>query len=120
MLSRTTTRTSFKQRLPLLVGAAVSFLCTEMPAQQPNILIVNIDDMGRGDFHSYGSAYSQTPHIAELPAGGTRLSHCHTAAPICSPRRAALMTGQYAARSGINSFLEGTASNLARDNANSL
>jgi uncharacterized sulfatase len=89
-------------------------------AQQPNIVIVNIDDMGWGDFHSYGSAYSQTPNIDQLAAQGTRFTQFYSAAPICSPSRAALMTGQYAARSGINSFLDNTTSNLARDNVNSM
>jgi uncharacterized sulfatase len=91
-----------------------------MPAQQPNIVVVNIDDMGWGDFHSYGSAYSQTPNIDALASQGTRFTQFYNAAPICSPSRAALITGQYAARSGINSFLDNTTSNLARDNANSL
>lgn len=103
-----------------MIGAAVSFLCSETSAQQPNIVVVNIDDMGWGDFHVYGSAYSQTPNIDALASQGTRFTQFYTAAPICSPSRAGLMTGQYSARSGINSFLEGTASNLERDNANSL
>src|SRR3954465_2256955 len=120
MLSRTKIRAFFERCCPLVIGAAVSLLCSEMPAQQPNIVLVNIDDMGWGDFHVYGSAYSQTPNIDALAAGGTRFTQFYSAAPICSPSRAALMTGQYAARSGINSFLEGTASNLARDNADSL
>src|SRR6476660_3272568 len=119
MLSRTKTRAFFKRCCPLVVGAAVSLLCSEMPAQ-PNIVLINIDDMGWGDFHSYGSAYSQTPNIDALAGQGTRFTQFYSAAPICSPSRAALLTGQYSARSGINSFLEGTASNLARDNANSL
>ena len=89
-------------------------------AQQPNIVIINIDDMGWGDFGSYGSAYSQTPNIDQLANQGTRFTQFYTAAPICSPSRAGALTGQYAARSGINSFLDDTASNLARDNANSL
>ena len=45
-----------------------------MPAQQPNIVIVNIDDMGWGDFHVYGSAYSQTPNIDALASQGTRFT----------------------------------------------
>jgi uncharacterized sulfatase len=103
-----------------VVGATICFRCSELAAQQPNIVIVNIDDMGWGDFHSYGSSYSQTPNIDQLAAQGTRFTQFYTGAPICSPSRAALMTGQYSARSGINSFLEGTVSNLERDNANSL
>src|SRR6476620_9930895 len=107
MLLRTMTRAFFEWCLPLVIGAAASFQCSEMMAQQPNIVVVNIDDMGWGDFHVYGSAYSQTPNIDALASQGTRFTQFYSAAPICSPSRAALITGQYSARSGINSFLEG-------------
>ncbi|HEX4413037.1 MAG TPA: sulfatase-like hydrolase/transferase, partial [Lacipirellulaceae bacterium] len=102
------------------IAGACALACASLRAQQPNILIVNIDDMGWGDFHSYGSAYSQTPNIDALASQGTRFTQFYSASPLCSPSRAALMTGQYSARSGINSFLDGTASNFARDNVNSL
>jgi uncharacterized sulfatase len=112
-------------RAPLALAVAISIvtLAAFNPtaiAQQPNIVIVNIDDMGWGDFNLYGSAYSQTPNIDRLASQGTRFTQFYTGAPICSPSRAALLTGQYSARSGINSFLEGTVSNLERDNANNL
>lgn len=89
-------------------------------AQSPNVIVVNIDDMGAGDFSSYGSQYSSTPNIDRLALEGTRFTQFHAGAPICSPSRAALFTGQYAARSGINSFLDNSNSNLNRDNANNL
>jgi len=107
-------------RLFWLLALSGALLAAGLNAQQPNIVLVNIDDMGWGDFHAYGSAYSQTPNIDQLAAQGTRFTQFYSGAPICSPSRAALLTGQYAARSGINSFLEGTVSNLQRDNANSL
>jgi arylsulfatase A-like enzyme len=119
MFSRIKTRAFFERCCPFVIGAAVSLFCSKMPAQ-PNIILINIDDMGWGDFHVYGSAYSQTPNIDALASQGTRFTQFYTAAPICSPSRAGLLTGQYSARSGINSFLEGTVSNLARDNANNL
>lgn len=89
-------------------------------AQQPNIVIVNIDDMGWGDFGAYGSAHAQTPNIDQLALEGTRFTQFYAGAPICSPSRASMFTGQFAARSGINTFLSDTASNLASDNVNSL
>jgi arylsulfatase A-like enzyme len=113
-------RSFWKWCLPLVATIATHYLSTLALAQQPNIVIINIDDMGWGDFHVYGSAYSQTPNIDQLAAQGTRFTQFYTGAPICSPSRAALLTGQYAARSGINSFLDNTTSNLARDNANNL
>src|SRR6478752_8848889 len=108
---RSTIRASGLKCLSLVLGTAIGFLSCEMLAQQPNIVLINIDDMGWGDFHSYGSAYSQTPNIDALASEGTRFTQFYNAAPICSPSRAGLITGQYAARSGINSFLEGTTSN---------
>src|SRR3954469_10483916 len=120
MMSLPAIRKAGQWLFPLVAVIAVHCLSLVSPAQQPNIVLINIDDMGWGDFHVYGSAYSQTPNIDALAAQGTRFTQFYTAAPICSPSRAGLLTGQYSARSGINSFLEGTVSNLARDNANSL
>src|SRR5215218_6567244 len=110
----------FRRGMPLALAFASALATINLSAQQPNIVLVNIDDMGWGDFHVYGSAYSQTPNIDALASQGTRFTQFYTAAPICSPSRAGLLTGQYSARSGINSFLDGTVSNLARDNANNL
>lgn len=95
-------------------------MAVTLRGQQPNIVIVNIDDMGWGDFAVYGSQYAQTPNIDVLANQGTRFTQFYNAAPICSPSRAGLLTGQYAARSGITSFLNDTAANLARDMANNL
>jgi arylsulfatase A-like enzyme len=120
MVLRQAIREWLRRLLPLAAGLAAQFLSSPAPGQQPNIVIINIDDMGWGDFHVYDSAYSQTPNIDQLAAQGTRFTQFYTGAPICSPSRAALMTGQYAARSGINSFLDDTTSNLNRDNANNL
>jgi uncharacterized sulfatase len=96
----------------LLTGASV--------AQQPNIVVINIDDMGWGDFGAYGSQHSQTPNIDALANQGTRFTQFYTGAPICSPSRTSLFTGQYAARSNINTFIANTTENLAVDNANHL
>ena len=65
--------------------AAVAF------AQQPNIVIINLDDMGWGDFGVYGSAHSQTPNINALASQGTRFTQYYSGAPICSPSRASLI-----------------------------
>ena len=104
-----------------LLLALVLILATQVSwAAAPNIVIVNIDDMGWGDFGVYGSEYSQTPNIDQLAATGTKFTQFYAGAPICSPSRAALFTGRYSARSGINSFLDSSSSNLQRDNADSL
>lgn len=87
---------------------------------QPNIIIVNLDDMGWGDFGAYGSDFSQTPNIDQLAVQGTRFTQYYSGAPICSPSRAAMFTGQYAARSGVNSFINDSSDNLSRDVADYL
>ena len=93
---------------------------TAAAQERPNVVIINIDDMGWGDFGVYGSQYSQTPFVDALAAQGTTFSQFYASAPICSPSRAGLLTGQFSARNGINSFLDNTQSNLNRDNVNSL
>ena len=120
MIPRPFIATASRHRLIAALGIVCAFFATTLFGQQPNIVVINIDDMGWGDFGAYGSAYSQTPNIDQLAAQGTRFTQFYSAAPICSPSRAGLMTGQYSARSGINSFLDTTSSNLARDNANNL
>ena len=89
------------------VALAIITLCAAnaVSAQQPNIVIINIDDMGWGDFGVYGSDHSQTPNINALANQGTRFTQFYSGAPICSPSRASLLTGQYAARSNINTFI---------------
>src|SRR3954447_26343726 len=112
MRFKRTIRSMWRRGWVLAALIAVRFLSLVSPAQQPNIVLINIDDMGWGDFHVYGSASSPTQNIDALAAEGSRFAQFYTAAPICSPSRAGLLTGQYSARSGINSFLEGTVSNL--------
>jgi hypothetical protein len=72
-LSRTI-RAFCRWYLRVAVGTAICFLSCEMLAQQSHIVIVNNDDMGWGDFHSYGSAYSQTPNIDALASHGKQRS----------------------------------------------
>lgn len=65
-------------------------------AQQPNIILINIDDLGYADIGPFGST-NKTPNLDRMAKEGRRLMS-HYAAPVCSPSRAALMTGCYAKR----------------------
>ncbi len=89
-------------------------------ASQPNIIIINIDDMGWGDFGAYGSAYAETPNVDQLASDGIKFDQFYAGAPICSPSRTALFTGQFASRSGINTFIHTTTHNANNDNVNHL
>jgi arylsulfatase A-like enzyme/phosphodiesterase/alkaline phosphatase D-like protein len=66
-------------------------------AEKPNFVIVNVDDLGYGDIGPFGSELNRTPNIDRMAQEGRKLT-CFYAAPVCSPSRAALMTGCYPKR----------------------
>src|ERR1700753_64675 len=78
--------------------AAVTFA----QATHPNIIIVNMDDMCYGDTEPYGMRGIPTPNFNRLAKEGMRLTHFEVAQPVCSPSRAALLTGCYPHRLGIS------------------
>jgi arylsulfatase A len=73
----------------------------DVSAGQPNFIVIMTDDMGYGDLGCYGSDFIRTPHIDRLAVGGMRFTDYHSNCPVCSPTRAALLTGRYQQRSGI-------------------
>lgn len=70
-------------------------------ARSPNIVIFFADDLGYGDLGSFGHPYIRTPNIDTLAANGQRWTDFYVAAPVCSPSRAALLTGRLPVRSGL-------------------
>lgn len=80
-------------------------------ADRPNILLVMADDFGWGDLGSYGGKLAPTPRLDQLAAEGTRFTQFYAAAPICSPSRCGLLTGQFPARWRLNSYLQTRAGN---------
>ncbi len=75
-----------------------------MAQRQPNIVLINCDDLGYGDLGCYGSAANDTPVLDRLAAEGVRFTDFCMASPVCSPSRAALLTGCYPPRIGFDSF----------------
>ena len=73
---------------------------------QPNIILIIADDMGYGDFGSFNNQISCTPALDALVDDGIVLTQHYSAAPVCTPARAALMTGRYAHRTGSIDTLE--------------
>ena len=71
---------------------------------QPNVVLINCDDLGYGDLGCYGSPKNKTPALDQLAAEGIRFDSFYTASPVCSPARAALLTGCYPPRIGFGSF----------------
>jgi len=78
---------------------------THPHVSKPNIVLITIDDLGWADVGCNGSTYYETPHIDRLAAEGMRFTQAYAAAAICSPTRAALMTGKAPARLGITDWI---------------
>jgi len=87
-----------------LVGVAVliaGFVGSLWGVEKPNIVFIMADDLGYGDLGCFGSEHLKTPHVDALAKGGVKCSDFHSNGAVCSPTRAALMTGRYQQRSGI-------------------
>ncbi len=69
--------------------------------KKPNIIFILMDDMGYSDISCYGSKKVATPHLDSLASGGMQFTDFHAAASICSPSRAAFLTGAYPQRAGL-------------------
>lgn len=74
------------------------------PADRPNIVLINCDDLGYGDLGCYGSRFNATPSVDRMAAEGMRFTDFCMASPVCSPSRAAMMTGCYPPRIGFDLF----------------
>lgn len=72
------------------------------PSVKPNIIIINMDDMGYGDTEPYGAIGYTTPNFNRLAKEGMRFTHFYAAQAVCSPSRAALLTGCYPNRIGMS------------------
>ena len=93
------THFAFSNLLIMCFLSSVIFGCTEK--KRPNIILIMADDLGYGDLGCYGGNHVQTPNIDRLADSGIRFLDYHSNGAVCSPTRAALMTGRYQQRSGI-------------------
>lgn len=94
----------------LLTSVLLSLWLTGVVIAQnrpPNVVLVLIDDYGWADTGCYGSTYHRTPNIDALAARGMRFTDAYSAAPVCSPTRAAIMTGRHPARLHLTDWLPG-------------
>ena len=71
---------------------------------QPNVILINCDDLGWGDLGCYGHPLHQTPHLDKLAAEGMRFTDFYMASAVCSPSRGAMLTGCYPKRIGFDLF----------------
>jgi len=75
-------------------------------ARKPNVIFILADDLGWGDLSCYGGRKIQTPNIDNLSKGGTLFTQFYQAGSVCSPSRAALLTGRFPARDSIHTAIE--------------
>ncbi len=116
------TRRSFL-RAALAAPAIASLPCTSWsgaPRVKPNIVLVFIDDMGWGDLSCFGNREAQTPNIDRMAVEGIAFEQFYVNAPVCSPSRVAISTGQYPQRWGIASYLAHREHNMKWGMAQSL
>lgn len=100
------------RRFPWLrgLGAAVllALVCVELPAaspSRPNVVLVLVDDLGRSDLGVDGSNFYETPRLDAWARTAVRFTDFYSAHPVCSPTRAALLTGRAPQRLGITDWI---------------
>lgn len=69
--------------------------------KKPNFIVILADDLGYGDLNCYGHPTIRTPNLDQMAAEGMRFTQCYSGAAVCSPSRAALLTGRIPARTGV-------------------
>lgn len=99
--------------LTSLAAAALAVLLLGLPAaaapakRPPNLVLILIDDMGWMDIAANGSKYYRTPHIDHLASEGVRFTQAYAPAAVCSPSRAAILTGKSPARLHLTDWIPG-------------
>ncbi|MFW5831726.1 MAG: sulfatase [Prolixibacteraceae bacterium] len=84
------------------------FFCSAKEKQPPNFVFILIDDLGWADIKcNYPATFYDTPNIGKLAQNGVRFTHAYAANPVCSPTRAALITGKHPNRIGITDWIPG-------------
>lgn len=108
----------FRQRLTTLLvctlffgpGCGTGTVSTEgsnEPENLKNVLFILVDDLGWSDLGVYGSTFHETPNLDELAVKSTYFIQAYTPNPVCSPTRAAIMSGKYPSRVGITDWIPG-------------
>lgn len=100
----------------IITSILVFFGASLQAADQPNILLVYVDDLGFGDLGSYGHPVLKTPNIDSLATDGLRFTSNYSPSALCSPSRAGLLTGRTPYRTGIKSWIPNDSGVYLRNN----
>ena len=95
----------------VVVGGSTRPLAQREP--RPNVVLVMMDDLGYGDIGSYGGPDAKTPNLDRLARDGVRLTDAYANGAVCTPTRAALISGRYQQRVGLEWVLDGPATNIS-------
>ncbi len=104
---------NFKTRIPsvllpcILVFTLLILIGSCSPSSKPNVVFILVDDLGWKDLGCYGSEFYDTPELDKLAEQSIRFTNAYSASPVCSPTRAALMTGKHPARINITDWIPG-------------
>ncbi|MPY89924.1 MAG: sulfatase-like hydrolase/transferase [Luteitalea sp.] len=88
----------------MLFGVILAPGAANEPVRPPNIILINADNLGYGDLGVYGSTLHRTPRIDAMATEGIRFTDFYAASPVCTPSRAALLTGSYPRRNSMHEF----------------
>lgn len=93
------------RRIFLLLFIAVVSVQIFAQTKRPNVVFILVDDLGYGDLANYGHPVVKTPNIDNLAKQGMKFTQFYSASPLCSPSRAAFLTGRTPFRTGIKSWI---------------
>ena len=96
-----TMKTLLRASLVLLFAGAVFAQSFTQSGRKPNFIFILVDDMGYADLSSFGSKDIRTPNIDRLAKEGVKLTQMYSNGPVCTPTRAAFITGRYQQRVGL-------------------
>lgn len=94
-------------RCVFLLILILSLFACQREQFNPNFLLIVVDDLGYSDLHCYGNELVETPHIDQLAAEGIRFTSAYASCTVCSPTRAALMTGRNPVSVDITDWIPG-------------
>lgn len=95
------------KRFGILLLLTFSCCLSNAADRKPNFVVFLVDDLGWGDLGCYGSTFHETPHLDRLAADGMKFTQAYSACTVCSPSRAAIMTGRYPGRLHLTDWITG-------------